>query len=203
MKNRIGILGGTFNPVHNGHLMLALSAYEQYNLNMVWVMISPTPPHKSNSDILDISRRIDMVKLAICDYSDMLEFSDYELRREGYIYTADTLTLLNNEYPDNEFYFIMGGDSLRDIEKWYMPQVVMDNAVILAAVRNDMDLSAVVGQISYLETRFGADIRLLKTENIPISSTVIRNNIKNNISIAGMVPRKVEEYIKNNNLYIF
>lgn len=203
MKNRIGILGGTFNPVHNGHLMLALSAYEQYNLNMVWVMVSPTPPHKSNSDILDISRRIDMVKLAICDYSDRLMFSDYELKREGYIYTADTLTLLNNEYPDNEFYFIMGGDSLRDIEKWYKPQVVMEKAVILAAVRNDMNISAIVEQISYLENKYGADIRLLKTENIPISSTAIRNNIKNNIFITGMVPQNVEEYIKNNNLYIF
>ena len=79
MKNRIGILGGTFNPIHRGHLTLALSAYEQYNLDVVWIMVSPAPPHKAASDILNINRRIDMIKLAICDYRDKLEFSDYEL----------------------------------------------------------------------------------------------------------------------------
>lgn len=202
MKNKIGILGGTFNPIHKGHLVLALSAYEQYNLDVVWIMVSPAPPHKAGSDILDINKRIDMIKLAICDYRDKLEFSDYELKRDGYIYTAVTLTLLKNEYPDNEFYFIMGGDSLRDIEKWYMPQVIMEKAVILAAIRNDMDLKAISEQISYLKKKFGADIRPLKTENIPISSTVIRNNIKGNISVTDMLPLKVEEYIKNNRLYV-
>ena len=202
MKNRIGILGGTFNPIHKGHLMLALSAYEQYNLDTVWIMVSPTPPHKADSDILDINRRIDMIKLAICDYGDKLEFSDYELKRDGYIYTAVTLTLLKNEYPDNEFYFIMGGDSLRNIEKWYMPQVIMEKAVILAAIRNDMDFNAISEHISYLKRKFGADVHPLKTENIPISSTIIRNNIKNNISVTDMLPFKVEEYIKYNRLYV-
>lgn len=202
MKNKIGILGGTFNPIHNGHLMLALSAYEQYNLDTVWIMVSPAPPHKAESDIIDINKRIDMIKLAIYDLRDKLEFSDYELKRDGYIYTAVTLTLLKNEYPDNEFYFIMGGDSLRDIEKWYMPQVIMEKAVILAAVRNDMDLKAISEKISYLKKKFGADIRPLKTENIPISSTVIRNNIKSNISVTDMLPFKVEEYIKYNGLYV-
>ena len=202
MKNRIGILGGTFNPIHNGHLTLALSAYEQYNLNEVWIMVSPAPPHKANSDILDIDRRIDMIKLAICDYSDRLKFSDYELKRDGYVYTAVTLTLLKEEYPDNEFYFIMGGDSLNDIEKWYMPQIIMEKAVILAAIRNDMDKAAIMNKSSYLESKFGADIRPLNTESIPISSTAIRENIKNNISVRDMLPAKVEEYIKNNRLYI-
>lgn len=202
MKNRIGILGGTFNPIHNGHLMLALRAYEQYNLNVVWIMVSPTPPHKANSDILDINRRIDLIKLAICDYKGKLEFSDFELKRDGYIYTAVTLTMLKKIYTDTEFYFIMGGDSLGDIEKWYMPQVIMEKAVILAAVRNNMDASAITEQISYLKRKFGADIRLLETENMPISSTVIRNNIKNNISVTDMLPSRVEEYIKNSGLYI-
>ena len=202
MKNKIGILGGTFNPIHNGHLRLAFSAFEQYNLNKVWVMISPTPPHKANSDILNITYRIDMVKLAISDYTDKLEFSDYELKRKGYIYTADTLTLLKNEYPDDEFYFIMGGDSLRDIEKWYKPQVVMKNAVILAAVRDDMDMSAIEEQISYLKDKYSADIRLLQTHNIPISSTGIRNNIKAGIPVTDMIPAKVAEYISHNKLYV-
>ncbi len=202
MKNRIGILGGTFNPIHRGHLTLALSAYEQYNLDVVWIMVSPAPPHKAASDILNINRRIDMIKLAICDYRDKLEFSDYELKRDGYVYTAETLTLLKNEYPDDEFYFIMGGDSLRDIEKWYMPQIIMEKAVILAAVRNDMDECAVIKHVSYLKSKFGADIRLLKTKGIPISSTAIRNNIKNNFSVRDMLPLKVEEYIKYNRLYV-
>ena len=116
-NNKIGILGGTFNPIHNGHLMLAKEAYEQHNLDKVWIMVSPNPPHKAGTTIVDVTDRNNMVKAAIEPY-DFMEFSDYEQRRVGFIYTAETLTLLKKDYPENEYYFIIGGDSLENIEKW-------------------------------------------------------------------------------------
>lgn len=195
MRNKIGIMGGTFNPIHNGHIALALTAYSQFSLDKVWVMISPSPPHKSESPLLDIKKRAELVKLAVADYTDELEYSDFELKRSGYIYTADTLTLLRSEYPQNEYYFIMGGDSIRDIEKWYKPETVFENAVILAAARDDMDDRLLKEQIAHLEEKYNSDVRILKTGRIDISSTRIRENIAADIPITGMVPCSVEKHI--------
>ncbi len=203
MQNKTGIMGGTFNPIHNGHILLALNAYEQFSLDKVLVMISPNPPHKAGNDILDTEKRVDMVKLAIKNYPDILEFSDFELKRDGYIYTAETLTLLKKQNPDTEYYFIVGGDSIRDIERWYKPEIVFANAIILAAVRGDMDLSAINNQINHLKQIYNADIRVLMADNIPVSSTEIRRKTAEKESIADMVPRDVEEYILANNIYGF
>ena len=201
MMNKIGILGGTFDPIHKGHVSLALQAYKEYKLDKVLVMISPMPPHKANTDILDITKRIDMVKLAIQDFEDKLVFSDFELNREGYVYTADTLTLLKQENPDNEYYFIMGGDSIRDIEKWYHPEIIMENAVILVAVRQDMDYPKLEEHIEKLKVKYTADIHLLHMNKMPISSTYIRENIYNDDSVIELLPEKVYTYIKEQGLY--
>ena len=112
-KNKIGILGGTFNPIHNGHIALALAACRQYDLQYVLVMVSKTPPHKRNMNIPDAAIRSEMVKMAVADEKHLV-YSDFELKRDGYIYTADTLALLCEKHPENEYYFIIGGDSLRD-----------------------------------------------------------------------------------------
>src|SRR5574344_2351720 len=98
--SNIGILGGTFDPIHNGHIMLAKEAYEQFLLDKIWVMVSKNPPHKSGKKVSDSIKRSEMVKLAIKNYPYM-EFSDFELKREGYIYTSDTLTLLKQIYPND------------------------------------------------------------------------------------------------------
>lgn len=203
MKNKIGIMGGTFNPIHNGHLTLALKAYKQFNLEKVLVMISPNPPHKADKDILDINKRVDMVKLAVNKYPGILEFSDFELERgkQGYIYTAETLTLLNKLHPENQYYFILGGDSLRDIEKWYRPDIVLDNAIILAAIREDMDLSAIYNHIERLTDIYGCDIRVLTTDDIPISSTNIRQRLELGKDITNMVPAEVAEYLLKGSIY--
>lgn len=201
-RNKIGILGGTFNPIHNGHIILALEAYRQFCLDRILVMISPNPPHKSGEAILDIGKRAEMVRLAVSEYPDELQYSDFELQRKGYIYTADTLVMLRQKYPMNDYYFIMGGDSLRDIEKWYRPDIVLQNAVILAAVRDEMDTVSIERRISQLHSVYNADIRLLHTEKMAVSSTAIRENIYNRLPVSGMVPVCVEKYILENKCYL-
>ena len=193
-KKKIGILGGTFNPIHNGHLMLAKEAYEQHNLDKVWIMVSPNPPHKAGTTILDVTHRNNMVKVAIEPYGFM-ELSDYEQRREGYIYTAETLTLLKKDYPENEYYFIIGGDSLENIEKWYHPEIVLANCILLAAGRDDLFNEALISRINELNEKYNADIRMVKMQPMDVSSTEIRAGDFDDI------PDSVRNYIKENQLY--
>ena len=193
---KIGILGGTFNPIHNGHLELAKAAYEQYSLDKVLIMVSPNPPHKAGQEIVPVSHRNNMVRLAIKPY-DYFEFSDFEQKREGYIYTAETLTLLKKEFPMNDYYFIIGGDSLANIEKWYHPEIVLANCVLLAAGRDELFNEALSGRIDEINKKFNADVRMVKLRKIDVSSTEIR------AGSFGNVPESVLDYIKENRLYGF
>lgn len=195
-KNRakIGILGGTFNPVHNAHIELAKAAYEQYSLDKVLFMVSPNPPHKAGQTIVDVVHRNNMVKLAIEAY-DFFEFSDFEQKREGYIYTAETLTLLKREFPMNEYYFIVGGDSLNSIDRWYHPEIVLANCVLLASGRDDLFNEALSERISQVNEKFNADVRMIKLEKLDVSSTHVR------AGNFGDIPAAVLDYIKDNKLY--
>ena len=196
---KIGILGGTFDPIHNGHIELAKAAYEQFKLDKVWIMISPTPPHKANKYITNIVHRCNMVKLAIEDY-DYMEFSNYELSREGYVYTAETLTLLEKEYPKDQFYFIIGADSLKNIDKWYKPEVVLSKCVLLAASRSGND--DIDSLIKKQKAKFDADIRKIEFDNIDISSTELRD-IEKASELLKKIDKKNASYIKSNHLYSF
>lgn len=193
---KIGILGGTFNPIHNGHLELAKAAYEQYSLDKVLIMVSPNPPHKAGQEIVPVSHRNNMVRLAIKPY-DYFEFSDFEQKRDGYIYTAETLTLLKKEFPMNDYYFIVGGDSLENIEKWYHPEIVLANCVLLAAGRDELFNEALSQRIDEINKKFNADVRMVKLRRIDVSSTDIRAGSFDN------VPEAVLNYIKENRLYGF
>ena len=121
---RIGILGGTFDPVHNGHLLLGEQAYREYGLDEIWFMPSHVPPHKKDHFITDGAARIRMLELAT-ESIPYFTVSDFEMGREGNTYTAQTLALLKEAYPDIEVYFIIGADSLYQLESWYHPEQVM------------------------------------------------------------------------------
>ena len=108
---KIGILGGTFDPIHNAHIEIAKNALEQFKLDKVWIMPTPNPPHKDKANITSVEDRVNMFKLAI-ENIDGLELCDYEIKKEGKVYSADTLTELKELYPDDKFYFIIGSDSL-------------------------------------------------------------------------------------------
>ena len=198
---RIGIMGGTFDPVHNGHLLLGKQAYEEYGLDEIWYMPSHIPPHKKDRKITDSEDRIEMLQLALKDMS-FCQVSDFEMKREGNTYTAHTLALLKEEYPECEFYFIIGADSLFQIEKWYHPEKVMALTTLMVSGRDYPQAERTFDeQIAYLTEKYGAKIYKLHNDEVDIASADIRKCIDEGEDIAKVVPEAVAQYIKEHGLY--
>ena len=197
--NVIGIMGGTFNPIHLGHLELIKAAHEQFNLDKILVMPSGTPVYKNQSEIVDAKHRCNMVELAIKDY-DYMELSTIEIDRKGNTYTADTLREIASDY--DKIYFIIGADSLFAITDWYKPQYICAHCHLLCANRDEYEVEELNRQKKLLVSKYDAKIDFIKCDSISFSSTEIRNRVKENKSITDMVGREVKNYIKDNNLYI-
>jgi nicotinate-nucleotide adenylyltransferase len=197
---KVGIMGGTFNPIHTAHLILAEQAFEQFNLDTVLFMPSKNPPHKDNRSILSDSIRKEMVLLAI-DNNPHFELSTVELDREGITYTADTMEYLSEINPDWEIYFILGADSLYHIDSWKSPEVIFAHSKILAATRYAIPDDHIKARIDELNQRYLSSIYLLKTPNLELSSEFIRNSVSENHSIKYYVPEEVENYILEHGLY--
>lgn len=198
---KMGIMGGTFDPIHNGHIMLGLCAHEEYGLDQVYYMPSGQPPHKRGRRVTDASMRAEMVRLAIEPYPQFA-FSDFEIKREGNTYTAQTLALLNQLHPDTQYYFIIGADSLFQILNWYHPEEIFKRAVLLAAARDHTSDSQLKERISFLGEHYGADIRLLHSPNIDVSSEELRGRIGCQQSVEGYLDSRVEAYIRRHRLYL-
>ena len=200
-RRRIGLMGGTFDPVHYVHLMLAENAYTQYDLDEVVLLPSGDPPHKTKRHITSAAMRYDMLRLA-SEGIPYFTISEMEIRRNGYSYSAQTLTELRAQHPDTDYYFIMGGDSIFQIETWYHPEIVMKSCIILAAIRDQVSMTDFEARIAYLEKTYGADIRLLNLPDMMLSSSEMRRRVAEGKSIRFMTPDPVIDYIKSNNLYI-
>ena len=200
---KIGIMGGTFDPVHNGHLMLADTAYRQFDLDQVWFLPNGNPPHKKEENIgTDARHRSRMVALAI-QGRDYCRLEEYEVRRREVSCSYQTLEHFRKQYPEDEFYFIIGADSLFAIETWVHPERIFPACVLLAACRDDHDtLEEMRVQIEHLKKVYPkARIRLLRSPLIPVSSSEIRRKIRAGLSIAEEVPGEGEAYIKEEELY--
>lgn len=196
---KIGILGGTFDPIHYGHLILAETAYERFGLDVVLIMPAGDPYFKDQSKVSNDAHREAMTRLAIADNAHFA-FSDIELTRIGDTYTYDTLCELKQMYPQDELFLILGSDALFQIEKWYKPQEIMRLATVLSSSRN-IETEELSAQIAYLQNKYGARIYNLFMPNIDISSTDIRNKIKDNLSVRYYLPDAVIAYITEHNLY--
>lgn len=199
---KIGIMGGTFNPVHNGHLALATAAKEAAALDEVWFMPSGLPAHKSNSELLPAKDRLTMVQLAIADIP-AFQASSFEIDRAGFTYTADTMEALTKEFPQHEFYFIIGGDSLMKFHHWVKPEVISAHTTLLAAGRDDFSKEALLQQAERLYDQFGTRVQLIDMPKYPISSNQIRSKIKENEygSIQKFLSNTVFVYILKHELY--
>lgn len=198
---KIGIMGGTFDPIHIGHLLLGEFAYENFHLDEIWFLPNGNPPHKTTDESgVSLDDRIEMVKLATDDVP-YFRMNLYEASSKKHSYTYSTMRALREMYPEHDFFFILGADSLFSIEQWKNFREIFPSCTILAAMRDDKDTESMQAQIRYLNEKYGADIRLLQAPLVEISSTTIRRRAENGLSIRYMVPDVVSEYIQSNALY--
>ena len=198
---RIGIMGGTFDPIHNGHLVLGSQAYEEYSLDEVWFMPSGQPPHKRDHVITDSHDRCEMVRLAIIGRDEFV-FSDFEVSTMGYTYTANTLAALKQHYPEHHFYFIVGADSLFQLEDWYHPERVLASVTLLAAGRAYPEASCSIGeQIEYLKHKYKGNIHSLHSPDIDVSSSMLRTMAAKGEDLTPYLPQPVAAYIQSRHLY--
>lgn len=201
---KIGILGGTFNPIHNTHIEMAKAALKNYDLSEVWMMPAKIPPNKIGRDITEGYHRYNMLKLALENEDNILP-SDFELLRNDISYTSDTLTLLRKKYPDIDFYLIIGGDSVLYLEDWHEPQIIFNNAEILYISRvGDESEECRLHIENVLKKRF-INIRMheLPFDISDISSTDIRKKIAEGEkdSTKLNINKKVMDYILRYELY--
>lgn len=206
-RKKTGILGGTFNPVHIGHLLLAEWVREAAELDEILFIPTGYSYMKMESSMECLSsmpdgwERLRMIELAVAGRQDFC-CSDIEVRREGYTYTFETLELLRKETPDTDYYFIMGADCLFTIENWRYPERIFRSATLIAAARSGMPVAEMEAKSRELEERYQGKILLFPFLSLEVSSTDIRKRIKEGKSIRYQVPDQVLSYITEKQLYI-
>ncbi|HEY5584247.1 MAG TPA: nicotinate-nucleotide adenylyltransferase [Ruminiclostridium sp.] len=199
---KIGICGGTFDPIHLGHLAIAELVRCEFNLDKVLFIPSGMPPHKDLRIVTDAIHRLNMVKCAVST-NPYFEVVSVETQRQGYSYTVDTLKELHEMYqPDTQFYYIIGADVVMDLLTWKSAEEVFGLTKFIAVMRPGFLDEEFDAQIKALRNKFNIDITSFEAPLIEISSTFIRNRIIKNQSVKYLVNECVEEYIKNNNLYL-
>lgn len=198
---KIGILGGTFDPIHMGHLILAETAYETARLDRIILMPTGRSYFKDDQNVTSAEARFMMTRLATAGTDD-LEISDIEIKRPGRTYTSDTLEEFHTHYPSDQLYYIVGADTLMQMDEWHEPERIFALAHILVATRSDQtDTESLATQIRHLQDAYNAQITLLPVRNIEISSTDIRERVAAGKSIRFLVPTAVESYIEVQGLY--
>lgn len=194
-------MGGTFDPIHNGHLMLAHYALAQFELDKIWFLPNGNPPHKKNQHTEErLKQRLHMIDLAIAG-EDAFELCTYEADRAATSYSYETMEEFKKRFPEHQFYFIVGADSVATLETWRHPERLAKTCSFLAACRDDIDLVKMHSHMQHLSDMYGAKIYFLKTPNISVSSSVIRNRIASGSLEKGLVPESVVTYIKEKHLY--
>ncbi len=198
-----GILGGSFNPIHYAHLELAKAAKEQFGLDELIIMPSKKPTYKDTSDLESETHRLNMVKLATKALGGEKAgyfASDFEYRREGNTYTYETLQLLNKLEPETEWYFIIGGDSLKKFCTWVKPEVISKLCTLLVAGRDGLSDRSLRYYKYKIQKKFGGKVEIIKFKQMDVSSTEIRECLSETDECEYVTP-EVLKYIKKNKLY--
>jgi nicotinate-nucleotide adenylyltransferase len=200
---RLGLLGGSFDPVHYGHLLLAECCREQCRLDAVWYLPAAVPPHKLGRELTPVEARIEMLELAVAGH-EAFSVSRYEADQGGVNYTVDTLRHLRREDPDGELFFLMGADMLHDLPTWREPGQICELAIPVVAFRPgagepDFDCLKGIASPERIELIRGHRVRMPAIE---LSSSEIRRRVAAGLSIRYRTPRAVEKYIQTHRLYV-
>jgi nicotinate-nucleotide adenylyltransferase len=199
MPNRIGLFGGTFDPPHLGHLILASEAQSQLELNRLLWILSPEPPHKQENLITPVEHRLAMVQLAIAD-NPAFEFSRIELDRPGPHYTLDTIQIIAEQNPGADIVPVIGGDSLRDLPKWHEPQKIVYACHWIGVMRRPNEEP----NLAELERKLpgiSSKVHYVDAPLLEIASREIRSRIAEGKSVRYYLPESVQEYIEQHHLY--
>ena len=202
---KTGLLGGTFDPIHVGHIHIARAAMREYGLREVWFMPAGDPYFKEGTGVTPPELRLMMVKKCLNELPDGFSFSDIEINDKNRTYTSETLKKLNAMYPEREFYFILGLDSLISIGSWHCPAEIFKRAVILCASRDSGDdfskAHEIIRDTVSVFYEVQPDIRLIHTPEMNISSTMIRKLISEGGDASPYLTRGTYEFIRENGLY--
>ena len=201
MRKKIGILGGTFDPFHKGHFMLAKTAYEQFSLDEMWIMPNGNPPHKRTIEQTDFSIRCEMIRYAIKEATYMA-LCDYEGSEDSYHFTYQTLGAFRELYPEYDFYFVIGADSLRDFPTWREPAVIAKLCTLLVACRDEAGVAELEAKIAEIEQCFGAKCLIMNSPKIDAASSEIRKMVAEGKDISAYVGNEVSDYIQKEKLYV-
>ncbi len=197
---RLGLFGGTFDPVHLGHLLLAEQCREQCELDEVWFIPAGNPPHKNPADLAPDTSRAEMLEFATAGHPKF-SVKRMELGGAGKSFTVDTLQQVYDEDPSRELFFLIGADSLLDLPKWREPEGIAELATIVAVNRGDRPLPELEALTPQLSAAIVSRLRFVTMPGVEMSATDIRNRVDQGHSIRYMTPRAVEEYIRENGLY--
>ena len=198
--SRIGILGGTFNPIHNGHIQMAKYSHDAAKLDKVILMPTFVPPHKESTNLVSCEHRLNMCRLA-CLNLPYAEVSDFEIKLEGKSYTYRTLELLKSHNKNDEFFFIVGADMFLSMQNWKNPEIIFELATVIAIPRDKDSVSQLSNHYENVLKKMGAKAIVLKDSVLTVSSTYIRDNIDNQSALQSLIDSRVYNYIKENNLY--
>lgn len=195
---KIGVLGGTFDPVHNGHIHMAKHCMKKMSFDKIMFLPNGNPPHKKDRNITDKIHRYNMLKLALKGYDDFF-VSDYEIRRDQYSYTVETMRCLRA--IEDEYVIIIGADSFYQLDLWYdFRNLIMENQFVVVDRDYQMD-TTLEEDIAAFNKKFSAHITLCQMPLVDISSTDVRKKLLNNEDVSEMIPHCVMKYISDNNLY--
>jgi nicotinate-nucleotide adenylyltransferase len=199
---RVGVFGGTFDPVHYGHLILAEQCREQGRLDEVWFVPSPRPPHKGEAAVTRFEQRVEMLSLAIAG-NPAFRIDELEKERAGPSYTADTLAELRRRHPADEFFLLIGSDTLVDLPVWYQPRRVVESAALLVVRRPGHEVMPAGELRARLQLPEPTPLRMEVVEAplIDISSRDLRRRAAAGRSLRYFLPRAVEIYIHDKKLY--
>ena len=196
---KIGLFGGTFDPIHIGHLIIMENVINAMNLDKIYILPNSNPPHKLQNKKTDINIRLKMVREAIKD-NNKIEINDYDYRNNSIHYTYQTIGYFKKTYPEDEFYFIIGEDSFLDIQKWKNYEQILKENLIVFKRYSEIN-SSLLSEINKIK-KYNKNIYLIDNMALDISSTLIRSLVKNKKSIKYLVDDKVIEIINKENLYV-